>query len=221
MLNESTGNMYAFITHTINFVKGICPHGCSYCFMKNKKFKLKDVRLDSKEMKTDLGSHNFIFVGSSCDMWADEIPGHWILQIIQKCIRYENKYLFQSKNPYRFCEFYMYGLEGKNVIFGTTIESNRDYEKLPPEMQNRIDGISRVAAEGHRITVTIEPIMDFDMDEFVEIMDRLTPEWISIGADSKGNDLVEPGPDKINELIRRLRDVSYVVVKDNLRRLMK
>lgn len=29
-LNKSTGNMYKFITHTWNTIKGECPHGCSY-----------------------------------------------------------------------------------------------------------------------------------------------------------------------------------------------
>jgi molybdopterin converting factor small subunit len=33
---------------------------------------------DEKELKTDLGKGNFIFVGSSCDMWAQNIPEEWI-----------------------------------------------------------------------------------------------------------------------------------------------
>jgi len=33
-LNKSSGNMYEFITHTWNTVKGACEHDCSYCYMK-------------------------------------------------------------------------------------------------------------------------------------------------------------------------------------------
>ena len=66
MLNESKGNMYSFVNKTWNVIKGKCPHDCKYCYMK--RFPQKDVRLDKKELKTDLGENNFIFVGSSCDM---------------------------------------------------------------------------------------------------------------------------------------------------------
>ena len=59
-LNKSTGNMYEFITHTWNTIKGECPHGCSYCYMK-RWGKQPPVHFDEKELKTDLGKNNFIF----------------------------------------------------------------------------------------------------------------------------------------------------------------
>lgn len=71
-LNTSKGNMYEFITHTWNTIKGECYHDCSYCYMK-RFGKLNKVRFDAKELKTDLGTGNFIFVGSSCDMFAENI----------------------------------------------------------------------------------------------------------------------------------------------------
>ena len=77
MLNKSKGNMYEFVTHTWNAIKGECYHQCSYCYMK-RWGRLKPVRLDEKELKTDLGNDNFIFVGSSCDMFAQNIPDEWI-----------------------------------------------------------------------------------------------------------------------------------------------
>ena len=33
--------------------------------------------------------------------------------------------------------------------------------------------------------VTVEPIMDFDTDEFVELIRRCKPRWINIGKDEK------------------------------------
>lgn len=100
MLNESKGNMYNFVTHTWNTVKGACPHDCSYCYMK-RFGNQKPVRFDEKELKTDLGQGNFIFVGSSCDLFAESIPKKWINATLLQCYCYDNKYLFQSKNPER------------------------------------------------------------------------------------------------------------------------
>ena len=98
-LNKSKGNMYDFVTHTWNTVKGKCYHDCSYCYMK-KWGKLNDVRFDEKELKTDLGKDNFIFVGSGCDMFAESIPDEWIKKTLKHCGLYEdNQYLFQTKNP--------------------------------------------------------------------------------------------------------------------------
>ena len=90
--------MYEFVTHTWNTIKGACPHDCSYCYMKRWGKQNPD-RFDEKELKTDLGNGNFIFVGSSCDMFADDIPETWILRTLEHCFKYNNRYLFQTKNP--------------------------------------------------------------------------------------------------------------------------
>ena len=69
--NRQTGNMYAFVSHTFNIIKGRCPHGCTYCYML--AFLQKALRFDYKELKTNLGSGRYIFVGSSTDMWAQAV----------------------------------------------------------------------------------------------------------------------------------------------------
>ena len=92
-LNISRGNMYEFITHTWNTVKGECYHDCSYCYMK-RWGKLNPVKFDDKELKADLGNGNFIFVGSSCDMWSTQISDAWISDTLQHCDKFDNSYLF-------------------------------------------------------------------------------------------------------------------------------
>lgn len=82
MLNKSKGNMYEWVTHTWNTVKGECYHDCSYCYMK-RWGKLNPVRFDEKELKTDLGNENFIFVGSSNDMFADNMCSGWVLKTLE------------------------------------------------------------------------------------------------------------------------------------------
>ena len=53
-------NMYQFCNATWNVVKGKCEHDCCYCYMK--RFPQKDLWFDEKELKTNLGEGNFIFV---------------------------------------------------------------------------------------------------------------------------------------------------------------
>ena len=105
-LNKSKGNMYEFVTHTWNTVKGACPHDCSYCYMKGiaKRFCKPQlpIHFDEKELKTNLGEGNFIFVGSSNDLFAKNIPAEWVLKTFDYCDKFNNRYFFQSKNPKGF-----------------------------------------------------------------------------------------------------------------------
>jgi len=84
-----------------------------------KRFKVGKLRLDKKCLKDNLGEGRIIFVGSSTDMWADEVPDKWIETVLNRCrFFHKNTYLFQSKNPIRFKGF----LFPPKTILGTTIE---------------------------------------------------------------------------------------------------
>lgn len=210
--------MYDFVTHTWNAIKGICPHDCSYCYMK--RFPQKPMRLDANELKTDLGTGNFIFVGSSIDMFAEEIPSEWILAVLEHCKKYEgNTYLFQSKNPARFFEFASRGSFPKNTILGTTIETNfkNNFSKAPSP-EDRAKSMAGWDVSVRRM-VTIEPIMDFYMPDLVELVKMAKPEWVNIGADSKNSNLPEPSKQQVDELIVELEKFTKVRRKTNLARL--
>lgn len=225
-LNKVKGNMYGFITHTFNMVKGICPHGCSYCYM-SKRGKLKPVRFDITEHRTELGKGNHIFVGSSCDMWAEEIPTEWILWTLMHCQKYSgNRYFFQSKNPSRFVDMLMFvdmSRVSSKVTFCTTIETNRIYPEI---MGKTLSPGARAAfmagvATAFPTHVTIEPIMDFDLQELLMLIHRINPTQVNIGADSKGCNLPEPSPEKVKTLIEELKQmVPTVYLKPNLKRLL-
>jgi len=213
MLNKQKGNMYPWVTHTWNIVKGKCPHDCEYCYMK--LYPQKDIRFDVSELKTDLGRGNTIFAGSSCDPWAEAIPQDWLIQILKHCYKYPNNtYLFQSKNPSRF-ELYPIPV---TAILGTTIETNRHIGQFSkaPSTEERMRAMVRIK---NRKMVSIEPIMDFDLAEMVIWVRWINPEFISIGADSKGHNLPEPPADKIKQLIEALKEITEVKIKDNLKRL--
>ncbi len=210
-LNIQKGNMYPFVSHTWNAIKGKCSHDCVYCYMK--VYTQKEVRLDNSEFKTDLGSDNYIFVGSSCDMWANDIPAEWINKTLIHCYNFGNRYLFQSKNPARFEQFTL----PKHTTLGITLESNRCWNgSKAPCSAERYVAFKDLYAEK---MVSIEPIMDFDLDDFLSIINDIAPAFVSIGADSKGHKLLEPPPDKINALIEALEEITTVKLKENLRRL--
>jgi len=191
--------------------------------------KQPKLHFDESELKTDLGSDHFIFVGSSCDMWAWDIPAEWILKTLNHCCKFErNRWLFQSKNPNRFTDFYGYYPKinelGDSIIFGTTIETNREkyINKDAPAIVDRYCGIHTVGKEdGCRTMVTIEPIMDFDLKEMVEIISDIEPEWVNIGANTNYSvQLREPDPGKIRKLISALKELTEVKIKKNLKRLV-
>ena len=222
MLNKSNGNMYSFVSHTWNTVKGECPHDCAYCYMK-KWGKQPPLHFDESELKTDLGEGNFIFVGSSCDMWAWTIDWWWIHDTLAKCEKaYKNKYLFQSKNPGRFRKFY--GQFPRDIVFGTTIETNREeyIGKDAPSIVDRYGNIHEIGKEdGAPTMITIEPIMDFDLKPMIVMISDIEPEWVNIGANTNHRvKLPEPEPGKIRDLISELQKITEVKIKSNLKRLL-
>jgi DNA repair photolyase len=73
---------------------------------------------------------------------------------------------------------------------------------------------------GFRTMVTIEPIMKFNLEILVILLQEIEPEQVNIGADSGNNHLPEPPKEKIIELISELRKFTRVVEKKNLRRLV-
>lgn len=221
-LNIAKGNMYPWITHTWNTVKGECPHGCTYCYMK-RWGKQRPVYFDKREMKTDLGEDNFIFVGSSCDLFAEAIPHDWIADTLTKCNWYDSRFLFQSKNPARMgCYLTDDWLGHDRINVCTTIETNRylpEIMGLSPRPEARAEAMRFLSAFPRY--VTIEPILAFDLGPLVELLKRCEPIQVNIGADSGGNHLPEPSRGQVLELIKELGKFTRVEQKANLPRLLK
>jgi DNA repair photolyase len=217
-LNKQTGNMYPFVTHTWNPIRGKCPHDCLYCYMK--VYPQPELHFAQKELGTNLGQGNFIFVGSSTDMWCKETLNAWIMYTLGHCKQFANRYLFQTKNPARFIKFL--GTFPPDTILGTTIESDvhyGDFSKAPSPV-DRFDAMMRLRAEGIPRMVSIEPIMAFHIDTIARWVTAIKPEFVSIGADSKGHNLPEPNATLTRKLIKNLRSITKVYVKDNLNRII-
>jgi DNA repair photolyase len=204
--------MYSWVTHTWNPIRGKCPHDCSYCYMK--VYPQPELHFVEKEINTNLGAGKFIFVGSSTDMWLGQL--NWILATLRHCRSYPgNRYLFQSKAPAKFEHFINF--MPPDSMLGTTIETNRDYHfSQAPTPRSRMLAMCNLL---YPRMVSIEPIMDFDLDLMVDWIGQIAPSFVSIGADSKGHHLPEPAPEKVTRLIKELSKITTVKSKDNLKRL--
>ena len=217
-------NMYDGVI-TWNPLGGECPHKCGYCSTNNLK-RFPGVRAKySGPLCLYPGypkeTNKTVFVCAQNDLFAKEVPFEWIGEIISRCRVVDNTYLFQSKNPERMKEFAPHFPD--KTILCTTIETNRIY----PQMGNTVSPIERSKAmlshvlAGFITQITIEPIMDFDLDEFAELIYYTTPNQVNIGADSKRNNLPEPSKEKVLALIAELEKFTVVKQKSNLARLLK
>jgi len=225
MMQESKGNMYPGV-ETWNPLAGECKHECSYCstnsLMRYPIIKTKysgGLRLDYKTLSKSLGNKNkIIFVVAQNDLFAKEVPDYWIEEVFLRCKRFDNTYLFQTKNPRRFIEFY--DKFPSKTILCTTIETNRSYPQMgkAPSVFERSLAMAFLP-EFHK-QITIEPIMRFDLEEMVVLIKQCNVESVSIGADSKRNNLPEPSKEKILALIDELQKFTVIDQKRNLKRLL-
>jgi len=186
---------------------------------------LKPIRLAENEFKTNfrkLREDDTVFVGSSCDIFANDIEYDWIKRILEFCSNYYIPYyLFQTKNPARMLSFIPY-FPVKSLIC-TTIESNRFYPEFMGTTPKPVErsGAMNIISNYFHTYVTIEPIMDFDLQDMIALISHCHPRQVNIGADSGNNGLKEPQKGKIMDLISELKKFTIIDKKKNLTRLLK
>jgi DNA repair photolyase len=224
--NPEAGNMYEFVTLMYSPIRGKCMHECTYCYVVDTanryKSPLKDLFLDEKDLRKDLGTGGTVFVCYTCDLFAEDVPAEWIEKVLAHCCEYpENRYLLQSKNPKRMLDFTE--KFPPDVFLGTTIETNRTnyYESKAPTFTERAEALAELNKLGYETMVTIEPLMDFDLDELVDLIVTANPVWVNVGADSKSHDLPEPSPEKVKALIDTLKEKTDVELKRNIDRILE
>jgi protein gp37 len=226
---KSGSNMYqGWVTHTHSLLGGKCSHECSYCYVQSMAKRYPslaekysgDIRLLEKELDVAYGKDKSIFIEHCNDLFAENVPCDFINRILKHCGEYpENTYIFQTKNPNRFKNFL--SLLPENFILGTTMETNRnisDISSAPPTV-DRYNAIKTIDCNKF---ITIEPILKFDVDVLVEWISNIKPNFVNIGADSKGSALQEPAPQEIKGLISELARLNIEIKeKHNLQRLLE
>ncbi|MDD5589223.1 MAG: DUF5131 family protein [Candidatus Nanoarchaeia archaeon] len=220
-LKKSTGNMYTWVTHTHTHLGGECQHKCVYCYVDNPRWGRPmryqgPIRLIEKELNVDYGSGKTIFIENCNDLFASDVPDEFIIKILNHCYKYPaNIYVFQSKNPARMLKYEL----PKGSIIGTTIETNRDIKNLseapsPFERMIAMKGTNKIKF------LTVEPVLDFDVDILAKWIDNIKPKFLNLGADSKGHNLSEPSYEKIMALTEELKKYGIELrEKHNLQRL--
>jgi DNA repair photolyase len=210
-------NMYSFVDKRWNPVRGKCVFDCSYCYTKQwgRSYPL---HLDRRVLKKDLGNGKIIFICSGCDLFAPDVPYEWQNLIVEQTQKYtENQYLWHTKNPYYLVNRIR---PAANYIACVTIETNK---YLPSTISSAPMPWERIKYlhqwEGKRM-ITIEPIINFDLEPFVEMIKDILPIQVNIGADSRKCNLPEPSREKIIELISELENFTTVHKKSNLGRLL-
>jgi len=226
--------MYDWVTHTHSHIGGECNHRCGYCYVRSTKKRSHDanerysgeLRLIEGSLDVDYGRDRVIFIDHMNDLFASGVLGEMIVGVLNHCRKFpENKYVFQTKNPKRYIGFRSQIPVGS--VLGTTIESNRRYECMgdSPTIFSRVLGMGQVnefLADPFETFITIEPILDFDVSEFVDMIEYASPTFVNIGADSKRNGLPEPTYEKVLELYDALVERKIEVRKKlNLDRLAK
>lgn len=203
-----------------------CRHWCAYCWandlalrMQKQGGKYKDgfePRFFPKELEKQFKSGQFVFVVDMGDLFGSWVPVEWIQQVLDTIKKWpETDFLLMTKNPKRYHEFEF----TDNVVLGTTLESNREYDgTLAPTPWGRFVTFSE---HPHvRKFISIEPIMDFDLGTMLSWVRELRPEIVEVGADSYGHKLPEPDTGKIMALIIGLEStVPKVNIKDSMKRL--
>ncbi len=130
-------------------------------------------------------------------------------------------YYLQSKRPEFFAQFV--DQLPPAVLLVTTLETNRDegYDAiskapLPTERHRQFRGLHYA-----RKVITVEPVVEFDLEEFVEMIVEVEPEYVWVGFNSrpKAVSLPEPSEEKVATFIKQLQERGIEVRGKDLRGL--
>jgi len=211
--------MFDVIDKTWNPVIG-CLHDCNYCWARAlTETRLRDMEKYKDGFKPKLVEYElnkrfrrkFVFVSDMGDLFGDWVPREWIIKVLE-AIRNSpsSHFLFLTKNPKRYKEFI--DIYPENLVLGATIETNREYavSNAPPTVE-RYKNIAELQFKNKLIS--IEPIMDFDLDIFTQWLKEIDPTIVYVGYDNYNNRLPEPSLAKTKKLIENLEAFTRVRVK--------
>ncbi len=213
---------------TFNPLTG-CHHHCSYCYAKRlaegrlrhlKRYRegFNVVKFHEVELRRSFKPCGLVFVVSMGDMFGDWVDREWINLVIGHITKFpQTDFLFCTKNPGRYREFEF----PANAILGTTLESNIWHHDLSRAPSPHLRFVDLWGNPHPRKFVSIEPIMDFDLERFTYWIHCLKPEIVEVGADNYGCDLPEPSPQDVSALLAALRKICpKVIEKDGLNRVL-
>jgi len=224
------GQIYPWVQTTWNPLRGHCPHECNYCYVNNLKNRFKhiddkytgELRIQQGELSSrKLPKKDTVFVCSMNDLFAEAVPNKVITKILKvtKAHNYPVRWLWQTKNPIRMLDYS--GLFPANSLFGTTIETNQKVLSKAPNPCDRFVGMLELKSAGFKNRmVSIEPVMKFCPDVMYSWIKEIDPDFISIGADSKRNAVIdEPTEGDLQFFVDAVKQNTNVYLKHNIYRI--
>ena len=143
------------------------------------------------------------------------VPDLWIEKVLLATRNSPGTtFFFETKNPGRYTQFL--DLIPEKAILSSTIETNRDYKvSLAPPVEERYRAMA--ALEWPRKHISVEPVMDFDQDIFLEWLKEIGPEIVSVGYDNYKCRLpAEPERSKVYDFIEELKEFAKIERKGDL-----
>lgn len=201
-----------------------CRHNCVYCYGRRIAKRQKHrcdlcysflPHMHPERLAKKFKAGDTIFVCSMSDIsFATYDEMGKIMDVIWNYPK--TTFMIQSKRQ----EYFLYGRihpYPDNCILGTTIETNRNTSKISKAPLPFIRKSWMTAPLMHpRKYVTIEPIMEFDLDVMVEWVQEINPEFVYVGynnLDSKNFHLPEPSLNETLRLIAELEKITEVRLK--------
>jgi len=187
-----------------------CLHGCPYCYAKRNTEEhggnfnplFHESRLiQPKGVKKPQN----IFVGSMTDLFGNWFSDEQIEKVFEACNEApQHRYLFLTKNPTRYEEYFKDRIMPDNYWFGTTVTNDRT-KHFWSNQQNTF--------------ISIEPIQSY----FKELWCGMRIDWVIIGAET-GNrkEKIIPKRNWIEAIVEYCRHHDIpVFLKNNLASIWK
>lgn len=222
--------MFQFVKYTCNPIVG-CYYECIYCWARRQAKRLKNfckecykfiphTHIERLYKNFTLGTfkktpaYSIVFLCDMSDMFGSWVSPNIIMEILD-FIDYnpQTTFFLQTKNPSRMIHFEDEIPE--NTIISTTIETNQypreGISKAPSPKERAI--AFQLIDHPHK-HVSIEPIIDFDMNTLIEWIKAIKPERVSMGYDNYGilkkHGIPEPSKEKYLKLKAELSKFTHV-----------
>ena len=228
-------------TKTWNPATG-CDHFCPYCWFFNKMLpKLSHTPKYANGGKPTVhwelvhkGPPNCpeknIFVVDMGDLFCGGFRTGDIIEVLDSCHKTTlvKSFMLLTKNPARYLEILSrrpdFAMDHR-FVFGATIETTNHRsgifkEQLAPNAPDpsyRADAMIELRQKFQEIRtfLSLEPIMDFDLIQMRDWVEKIRPERTYVGYDNYHylSRHVEPELEKVNRLIHALQGMTEVIQK--------
>ena len=200
-----------------------CGFDCTYCYLQDVlpwqgrtqhcELCKANIPHEHPERLNRIKNAKVLFVSSLGELAF--CKHEYMLKIIEAIKRKNSKeriWILQSKAPRMFQKYL--NLLPSNVLLDTTLETNRNIPNITkaPMPKTRYEDFLKLEWENKGVTV--EPIIDFDLEPFADMLIKINPKVVYLGFNStpKKTPIPEPSWKKTLKLMAMLDHVDITVL---------